>query len=38
MTMWPVSTRVNSHKNDDESLIAPALAADASAPPDGNSA
>ena len=38
MTMWPVSTRVNSYKNDDESLIAPALEADASAPPDGNSA
>ena len=38
MTMWPVSTRVNSYKNDDESLIAPALEADATAPPDGNSA
>jgi putative SOS response-associated peptidase YedK len=38
MTMWPVSTRVNSYKNDDESLIAPAVEADATAPPDGNSA
>jgi putative SOS response-associated peptidase YedK len=38
LTMWPVSTRVNSHKNDDPSLIEPAQGADATAPPDGNSA
>lgn len=38
MTMWPVSTRVNSPKNDDADLLAPALEADAAAPPDGNSA
>lgn len=38
MTMWPVSTRVNSYKNDDPGLIEPAMEADASAPPDGNSA
>ena len=38
MTLWPVSTRVNSHKNDDPSLIEPVVEADASAPPDGNSA
>ena len=38
MTMWPVSTRVNSPKNDDPSIIEPAVEADATAPPDGNSA
>lgn len=38
MTMWPVSTRVNSPKNDDEDLLRPAAEADACAPPDGNSA
>lgn len=38
MTLWPVSTRVNSPKNDDPSLIEPALDASADAPPDGNSA
>jgi putative SOS response-associated peptidase YedK len=38
MTMWPVSTRVNSPKNDDPSIIEPALEADATPPPDGNSA
>jgi putative SOS response-associated peptidase YedK len=38
MTMWPVSTRVNNHRNDDPSLIEPAIDADAGAPPDGNSA
>jgi putative SOS response-associated peptidase YedK len=38
MTMWPVSTRVNSPKNDDPAVIEPALEANASAPPDGNSA
>jgi putative SOS response-associated peptidase YedK len=38
MTMWPVSTRVNSPKNDDPEIIEPALEANAAAPPDGNSA
>lgn len=38
MTIWPVSTRVNSYQNDDPSLIEPALEADTSWPPDGNSA
>jgi putative SOS response-associated peptidase YedK len=38
MTLWPVSTRVNAPKNDDPSVIEPALDADAAAPPDGNSA
>lgn len=38
MTLWPVSTRVNSPKNDDAGLIEPAAEADAAAPPDGNSA
>jgi putative SOS response-associated peptidase YedK len=38
MTLWPVSTRVNSPANDDPSLIEPALEASADAPPDGNSA
>src|SRR5215207_521252 len=38
MTMWPVSTRVNSPKNDDPGVIEPALEANACAPPDGNSA
>ena len=37
MTMWPVSTRVNTPKNDDADLLAPAVEADAAAPPDGNS-
>ena len=38
MTLWPVSTRVNSPKNDDPGVIAPMTQADATAPPDGNSA
>ena len=38
MTLWPVSTRVNAPKNDDPGVIAPMVQADASAPPDGNSA
>ncbi len=38
LTMWPVSTGVNSPKNDDPGVIEAALQADASAPPDGNSA
>jgi putative SOS response-associated peptidase YedK len=38
MTMWPVSTRVNTPKNDDPSLIEPLVEADASWPRDGNSA
>jgi putative SOS response-associated peptidase YedK len=37
MTMWPVSTRVNSPKNDDPDLLTPQVEADACAPPDGNS-
>jgi putative SOS response-associated peptidase YedK len=38
MTLWPVSTRVNSPKNDDASLLEPLAEADASWPRDGNSA
>jgi putative SOS response-associated peptidase YedK len=38
MTMWPVSTRVNTPKNDDPSLIEPLVEADASWPRDGKSA
>jgi putative SOS response-associated peptidase YedK len=38
ITLWPVSTRVNSPKNDDPSVIEPMIQADATAPPDGNSA
>jgi putative SOS response-associated peptidase YedK len=38
MMMWPVSTRVNTPKNDDADLLAPQAEADAYAPPDGNSA
>ena len=38
MTVWPVSTRVNSPKNDDPGVIEPMVQADATAPPDGNSA
>jgi hypothetical protein len=38
MTMWPVSTRVNTPKNDDADLILPVVQADANWPPDGNSA
>jgi putative SOS response-associated peptidase YedK len=38
MMMWPVSTRVNTPKNDDADLLVPQAEADAYAPPDGNSA
>lgn len=38
LVMWPVSTRVNSVKNDDEDLLRPVDEADGNAPPDGNSA
>jgi putative SOS response-associated peptidase YedK len=38
MTMWPVSTRVNSPKNDDAELLDLAVEVDADAPADGNSA
>lgn len=38
MRLWPVSTRVNSPKNDDPGLIEPTLEADATWPTDGNSA
>jgi putative SOS response-associated peptidase YedK len=38
MTMWPVSTRVNSPKNDDPGVIEQMVNADVTAPPDGNSA
>ena len=31
--MWPVSTRVNTPKNDDADLLAPQAEADAYAPP-----
>ena len=38
MTMWPISTRVNSPKNDDAALLEVVVEADVSAPLDGNSA
>jgi putative SOS response-associated peptidase YedK len=38
MTMWPVSTRVNTPKNDDADLLVPFVEASTDAPPDGNSA
>jgi putative SOS response-associated peptidase YedK len=38
MTIWPVSTRVNSPKNDDPDLLDPVVDASAEMPPDGNSA
>jgi hypothetical protein len=38
MTIWPVSTRVNTPKNDDPDLLVPFVQADPDAPPDGNSA
>jgi len=38
MAIWPVSTRVNTPKNDDPDLLVPFVDASASAPPDGNSA
>jgi hypothetical protein len=37
MTMWPVSTRVNTPKNDDPDLLVPFVEASAEAPLDGNS-
>ena len=36
-TIWPVSTRVNTPKNDDADLLVPFVEASADAPPDGNS-
>ena len=38
MTMWPVSTRVNTPKNDDPDILTPVVEADTTWPPDGNSA
>ncbi len=38
MAMWPVSTRVNTPKNDDPDILVPVVQADTSWPPDGNSA
>jgi hypothetical protein len=38
LMMWPVSTRVNTPKNDDADLLVPQVEANACAPPDGNSA
>ena len=38
MTIWPISTRVNSPKNDDAQLLEPLAEADPYWPPDGNSA
>ena len=38
MTAWPVSTKVNSPRNDDPSLLEPALEAEVAMPPRGNSA
>jgi putative SOS response-associated peptidase YedK len=38
MTFWPVSTRVNTPKNDDPDLLMPCVEANSDAPPDGNSA
>jgi hypothetical protein len=38
MTVWPVSTRVNTPRNDDPDLLVPFVQASADAPPDGNSA
>ena len=38
MTMWPVSTRVNTPKNDDPDILTPVVDADTTWPPDGNSA
>ena len=35
--MWPISTRVNSPKNDDADLLKPLAHADACWPRDGNS-
>ena len=38
MAIWPISTRVNSPKNDDADLLEPLADADACWPPEGNSA
>jgi putative SOS response-associated peptidase YedK len=38
MIIWPISTRVNSPKNDDADLLEPLADADACWPPEGNSA
>ena len=38
MTTWPVSTRVNSPKNEDPGVIEQMVNADVTAPPVGNSA
>lgn len=38
MRMWPVSTRVNSVRNDDPDLLTPMLDGSPDMPPDGNSA
>src|SRR5215207_7659355 len=38
MIIWPISTRVNSPKNDDADLLEPLADADAFWPPEGNSA
>ena len=38
MVIWPVSTRVNTPKNDDADLLVPFVQATSDAPPDGNSA
>ena len=38
MTKWPVSTRVNSPKNDDPNLLEPVRDAEVTMPPRGNSA
>src|SRR6188472_1870655 len=38
MEIWPISTRVNSPKNDDADLLEPLADADACWPPEGNSA
>jgi hypothetical protein len=37
LTMWPLSTRVNTPKNDDPDLLVPFVEASAEAPLDGNS-
>jgi putative SOS response-associated peptidase YedK len=38
MMMWPVSTRVNTPKNDDPDILTPVVQADTTWPRDGNSA
>jgi putative SOS response-associated peptidase YedK len=38
MIIWPVSTRVNTPRNDDTDLLVPFVDASTDAPPDGNSA